>query len=85
MKDSAEKVQDVDHHENKHSKKHGHRAHFGPHKIGKSPDHFREKIIKEMFGKSNCWLRLYHIVKLFFETYEVNWKNCRPWFVSKRD
>ena len=61
MKDSAEKVQDDDHHENKHSKKHDHRAHFGPHKIGKNPDHFREKIIKEMFGKSNCWYSLYRI------------------------
>ena len=45
MKDLAEKVQDDDHHENKRSKKLDHRAHFGPHKIGKNPDHFREKII----------------------------------------
>ena len=52
VEESTEKLEDDEHDENKHSKKHGHRAHFGPHKIGKSPDHFREKIIKELFGKS---------------------------------
>ena len=41
----------------KHNKKQGkkqhagHRAHFGPHQIGKNPDHFREKLIKEIFEK----------------------------------
>ena len=55
VEESTEKSVDVEHDENKHSKKHGHRAHFGPHKIGKSPDHFREKIIKELFGTPKRW------------------------------
>ena len=50
VKESQEKLEDDEHDNNKHSKKH--RAHFGPHKIGKNPDHFREKIIKELFGRS---------------------------------
>ena len=43
----------------KHNKKQGkkqhagHRAHFGPHQIGKNPDHFREKLIKEIFETLN--------------------------------
>ena len=45
-------AQDDDNHDQetkKHGHKSSHRAHFGPHQIGKSPDHFREKIIKEGF------------------------------------
>ena len=42
-------------HDKKHGKKQhaGRRAHFGPHQIGKNPDHFREKLIKEIFETLN--------------------------------
>ena len=53
IEDHNENHADGEHDKKQDGKKHhaGKRAHFGPHQIGKNPDHFREKLIKEIFEK----------------------------------